>query len=364
MQKSWTVAVAAALMLSGAAIAAEPVTNPEEAVALYDAGRYAEAQVMLEALDAEDRTTGPLLYRLAFALGQTGDASAGTAMANRAHTVLQQEFAAGGGVEVAFYLSNSYRNRNDRVRSVQVALAVCKRLESGDLPLPETAPNRFRVGKLYADQDREDEAAGWYRQALEGFEKQTGRFPSYESWIRSYLGRLASDHEDWETAGDLLRANLSDDRGSYADYDLLAVLLSRSGRWDEAGESWRTLEGMDPARANRPRYCRQLTIRAREVDPLPLETLDGEPIAGLDKDRMETILKELAGRVMAARANAGTDPETDMEAAHKILAEVKPVFVAVALEYAYQGHPIRETAFQGGYAPLIFHAARWEIGKP
>ena len=364
MQKSWTATITAILMLSGAMIAAEPGADPREAVALYDAGQYAEARGILEALDAEGKATGPLLYRLAFALGQTGDASPGKAMESRALTVLEQEFAAGGGIEVAFYLSNAYRNRNDPDRSVQIALAACRRLESGDWPAPVAALDRFRVGKLYADQDRKDEATGWYRQALEGFENQAGKFPSYEKWIRNYLGRLASDREDWETAGDLLRANLADGRGSPAEYDLLAVLLSRSSRWDEAGETWRTLERMDPARANRSRYCRQLTIRAREVGPLPPETLDGEPIAGLDKDRMETILKELTDRVKVVQADAGTDPDGDLEAARRILAKIKPVLVAVALEYAYQGHPIRETAFRDGYAPLIFHAARWEIGEP
>ena len=93
---------------------------------------------------------------------------------------------------------------------------------------------------------------------------------------------------------------------------------------------------------------------------LPLETLDGEPIAGLDKHRMEVILKELADRTAEEQVGIGADPEADRASARDELAKIKAVFVAVALEYAYQGHPIRETAFQGGYAPLIFHASRWE----
>jgi hypothetical protein len=71
-------------------------------------------------------------------------------------------------------------------------------------------------------------------------------------------------------------------------------------------------------------------------------------------------MKELAEKAIAARTGDGTDPDE----ARKTLAEIKPVFTAVALEYAYQRHPIRETAFKGGYAPLIFHSDRWEPVQP
>jgi tetratricopeptide (TPR) repeat protein len=367
MRYRYTVAAAAVLLLSAALSAADtpgPTVNPEEAVALYDAGRYEEARGMLEELDARSEATGPLLYRLAFALGKTGEAARGKAMESRAMTVLEQEFASGGGLEVAFYLSNAHRNTNNPTRSTEVAGEAIRRQESGTWPEPETALERFRIGKLYADQNREEEAAGWYRKALTGFEAQAGRFPSYENWIRRYLYRIASDQQDWKTAGELLRANLEGGQGSRADHDLLAVLLTRSGRWAEAEEAWRSLERMDPAQADRPRYCRQLTIRAREVGTLPVETLDGEPIASLDKDRMEVILKELADNLTAVQTGVAGDPDADREAAGRELDKIKPVFVAVALEYAYQGHPIRETAFQGGYAPLIFHASRWVVPNP
>ncbi len=361
MQNRCRAVVAAVLLLSAAVFAEDAGTSPEKAVALYDAGRYAEARSMLELLDAEGKASGALLYRLAFALKQTGAAGPGKAMESRALAALEQEFAGGGGLEVAFYLSNTYINRNDPDRSAQVALEATDRLEADTWPAPQTALDRFRIGKLYADQGREDEAAGWYRKALAGFEEQAGRFPSYEKWIRSYLYKAASDQRDWKTAGDLLRDNLKAGGGSRIDHDLLAVLLTRSGQWNEAEEAWRNLERMDPAQADRPRYCRQLTIRAREVGTLPLETLDGEPIAGLDKERMEVILKELKNRLEAVQVGYETNPEADQESARKESAKIKSVFVAVALEYAYQGHPIRETAFQGGYAPMIFHASKWEV---
>jgi len=361
MQYRPIAAIAAALLLTFAVSAAEKTISPEEAIALYDAGRYTEARAMLEALDADGRTTGPLLYRLAFALGRTGDAGPGKAMESRALKVLEEEFAAGGGLEVAFYLSNAYRNRNAPDRSVEVAQEATRRLESGDWNEPGTALGKFRIGKLYADQNRDNQAAAWYSKALTGFEAQPGRFPSYENWVRRYLYQSASNRGDWKTAGEMLQANLEGGRGTRDDFDSLAILLSRSGQWDEAAEAWRKVEQVDPSQANRPRYCRQLTIRARELGSLPVESLDGEPIAGLDKGRMEVILKELADRAVEIQIEATAGNIANRDEAQAELNRIKGVFVAVALEYAYQGHPIRETAFQGGYAPMIFHGSRWNL---
>jgi len=44
--------------------------------------------------------------------------------------------------------------------------------------------------------------------------------------------------------------------------------------------------------------------------------------------------------------------------------KAKAVFVAAGLEYALRNLPIRETAFFGGYAPLIFHPQKWSLDQP
>ena len=91
--------------------APEPAPDVAEAVALYDAGKYAEARVLFERLDAMGNASGPLLYRLAFTLRRTGDTVAAGEMAQRAFETLETEFDRGGDLETAFYLSNAYRNR-------------------------------------------------------------------------------------------------------------------------------------------------------------------------------------------------------------------------------------------------------------
>ena len=42
----------------------------------------------------------------------------------------------------------------------------------------------------------------------------------------------------------------------------------------------------------------------------------------------------------------------------------RPVFIRAALEYSLRRYGIRETAFFGGYAPLMFHSDKWKLPPP
>jgi tetratricopeptide (TPR) repeat protein len=360
------------LILLALPVLAVPESAPDvaEAVALYDAGKYAEARVLLESLDARGQANGPLLYRLSFAMGRTGDSVAAKEMAQRALEVLETEFDQGGDLETAFYLSNAYRNHQQPEKSTQVALKVTDGLEAGTWPLPVFALDQFQVGKMYADQDKAPEAVEWYGKALAGFEKDSS-FPSYQDWIRRYVYDVAWEQGDWTRAGELLEIRLAGGEGNRADYDRLAVLQGRSGQWDLAIETWRKVELFNPADGDRARYGRHLATRALEVGVLPTETLDGEPLEGLSKERMEDVLKEMATLAKQVRSDgesilAASEPGIEerrkqAEAQQEELNRLKAVFVAVALEYTHRGHSIRQVSFFGGYAPMIFHSDRWKI---
>ena len=58
------------LLFLGVTAAQEPPgasdLRADEAVTLYESGKYAEARVLIEEIDAAGRATGPLLYRLAY----------------------------------------------------------------------------------------------------------------------------------------------------------------------------------------------------------------------------------------------------------------------------------------------------------
>ena len=75
-----------ALFLAAAATA--PPSDAAEAVRLYDAGRYADARVRLEAIEKVRALSGPLLYRLYFCRRVTGDDAAAKDALERALVAL------------------------------------------------------------------------------------------------------------------------------------------------------------------------------------------------------------------------------------------------------------------------------------
>jgi hypothetical protein len=110
-----------------------------------------------------------------------------------------------------------------------------------------------------------------------------------------------------------------------------------------------------------------LSERARELDALPETTLDGRPWSELTQQELQTVLVNTASVVAETQLEAPPPESSDPELRRKLQArldEAKPVFVAAALEFALRGYDIREAAFSGGFAPLIFHAERWKIATP
>jgi hypothetical protein len=77
-------------------------------------------------------------------------------------------------------------------------------------------------------------------------------------------------------------------------------------------------------------------------------------------------MKENGARVMELGARAGSEPLSEDERAAMAaeIESIQPVFVAACLEYTARELPIRESAFFGGYAPLIFHESRWRLPEP
>jgi hypothetical protein len=74
--------------------------------------------------------------------------------------------------------------------------------------------------------------------------------------------------------------------------------------------------------------------------------------------RVRTMRQEAA---TAAEAAGGTLPTDQGQALQSKMDAVHGEFVAAALEYAVRGLSLRETAFVGGYAPLVFRASEWNL---
>jgi len=365
MLRRGTLAVVVMVALSLAAAAAADLTA--RAVALYEAGDYPAALPLLEQIAAEGTASGAVLYRLAFARGRSGDAAGAAEAQARALVALEREVAGGGDLESAFYLSNAYRNAGRAADSREVAAAATTRIAAGDLAVSDDPVDLFRAGKLYEDLGRHEEVAVWYGRAVEAMRADPARHLGYLRWALRHLGNLAFARTDYAEAERRFAALTELDDGSAQDWDLLGTARARMRDWPGAADAWSRSERADPINGNRARYCQKLAAQAMEIGSLPETLPDGRAIASLGKEELEAVMTEQAGVVAAVRQEreSSADPPSSEanDDARRRLAAARGVFVAAAMEYSVRNLPIRETAFFGGYAPLIFHGSRWAVDE-
>jgi tetratricopeptide (TPR) repeat protein len=357
-------ALAAALLWAAAGHAADPPpVSRASAIAMYDAGRYAEAAQAIVEIDRAGQADGALLYRLFYCQRSTGDAAA-TATLERARAELEIELTRAPSLETSFYLTNAYTNLRRSTDALRTANDALSAVESGKLPQPSTPFGRFALAKLYADAERVDHARRWYDAAFGEPADAPTLAPAYVRWAARYVGDHAYDAGEWDAAERAYARLVDAGEAAVATYDRLAVARARLGLWDGAAQAWNKVVRLDPANADRARYCAQIVAQARELGSLSAIAPDGRLWSGLSKEELESVLSSQVEVVRSARQEAervpGPDDErratlqTSVDAAHA-------VFIAAALEYALVGHDIRETAFIGGYAPLVFHSREWSL---
>ena len=340
----------------------------ERGISLYDAGDYEGARQIFDALDVDGLATGPILYRLSFSRARTGDTAGAEEAQQRALAKLVSEMATSPTLEVAFYLSNTYRNlkRMDDARGI--ARSATDRVESGEWTVGDDGLAWFRFAKLYADQGRADRATQAYRDALTHLDPEV--HPSYVAWARRYLAQNAVDEQDYAAAVDELATIAGAPEASASDLDRYAIALARLERWPEAVEAWKRMERADLQSADRARYCWRLAQQAAGLGVLPARDGEDREIRSLGKEDLEALMRAMADAGKAVREEiAAAENEGPLEPEERAqfqsrLDEIRGPFIAASLEYALRGLPIRETAFFGGYAPLIFHASRWEVAAP
>jgi tetratricopeptide (TPR) repeat protein len=364
-------ATLAALTVATAAVAADNVK--EQAVSLYDRGRYEDARKTLEELDRAHALDGPLLYRLYFcekAAGRTDDARKAL---DRARAALESEVGSSASLEVAFYLANTYSNLGLSADARNAAKAMTDKIESKHAPAPTSAIGLFQVGKLYEDQSRQKEALTYYAKAVDKFDLADRRYAGNAAWALRYLGNAAFASADFQASERALARRTELDGVEAADWNTLAAARVRLGKYALAAEAWKASVRLDPAGADDPRYSARLADTAAVLAPLPT-TADGAAFTAMDENRLKSVLKAQAEALAAAQTHAAEamgpkqdggpaqrlDPKLRAEAA-RTLRETRGRFVAAGLEYAVRGYGIRETAFGNGYAVLIFQDSAWEL---
>jgi hypothetical protein len=330
---------------------------------MYDAGRYAEAAQAFTAIDKAGQADGPVLYRLYYCQRSSGDAAA-EATLERARAALEIELARTPSLETSFYLTNAYANLRrpaDAQRTAGDALAA---IESKKLSEPSSPFGRFALAKLYADAARVDDARRWYEASLAPPGADPPLAQAYVRWAGRYVGDHAFEAGDWDAAERAYTRLVDAGEPTLETYDRLAVARGRLGLWAEAARAWNQGVRADPVNADRARYCAQIVQQAQALDTLSATAPDGRLWSGLSKDELEALMSSQVDVLRSARQEAESTPppddarraalQTSIDAAHA-------VFIAAALEYALDGNDIRETAFVGGYAPLVFHGSEWSL---
>jgi tetratricopeptide (TPR) repeat protein len=313
---------------------------------------------VLREIDAAGKADGPLLYRLAYCERTAGDVAASEVTQERARKMLEAELPSARDLEIPFYLVNTYQNLGREADVQRVARETTGRVEGGSMPRPGSNVDMFRLGKLYADQNATGPAAEWYEKALDaGIEGA-----SYVRWAGRYVAERSFESRDFARAAKHFTILTGAGEASGPDFDRLAVSRARIGEYEAAAEAWDKAEQMDPAEGNRARYCGKLAAMAAKLRNPPAQSRSGVRWSDVSQQDLEAILKAEAQafRDLVGVIEGIDDPtQEEKEDMRRRINDVKGQFVMAGLEYGLRGHGLRETAFFGGYAPLILRHGAW-----
>jgi len=336
----------------------------EDAIRLYDAGRYAESKPLLAQVVATGNADGATHYRLYFCQRSTNDPAQRQTL-EQARTLLEKEVAGAQGFESAFYLSNTYSNLGLTEEVSRNATEVTGRFEVGALEAPTSAVEQFRLGKLYADLNKDRSASPWFEKCVDGF--AASAVPAhrpYLEWAARWLGNRAIDEERFEAAAKQL-THLSDGpNATLEEIDKLGLASLMIGDYRAATKAWQRAIRINPGNADRYRYGSGLAELCRQTEEIPISP-DGERGWNeLSGEELEQILSRQAERVREIKAEAeGIERLTRAQrlSFDAELDEARPLFAGAALESMRRGINLREAAFFGGYAPLIFRVREWRV---
>ena len=354
--------LAAAVLLTSSAYADDAVRR--EAELLYAKGRYSEAHPLLKQLDEAGASDGSLLYRLAYCQRLAGDESGSADTQERARAELEAELDSAKAIEVPFYLANTYQNLGRTADLQRVAKQATGKIERGEYAAPRTGNEMFQTGKLYADLGNETAAVEWYSRSVSQLTEEGDTGGPYTRWAARYLAERAYRNEDFSGAEQHYSQLIAAGEGQVADLDRLAVARIRQGMYEEAATAWKQAELLRPADADRARYSGKLAEMAAQLGDLAQSAPSGKDWAEMDKPGIETLMRESADEARAKRVEAmDSDDDAQRARLRGEIEAIQQVFVAAALEYVARGHSIREAAFFGGYAPLVFHQRDWRVPR-
>ncbi|MDH3627080.1 MAG: hypothetical protein OES25_05420 [Acidobacteriota bacterium] len=356
------------IVFLGLAVAEEPLR--QQALAAYDESRCPDALQAFQQLDDQGALDGPLLYRRYFCLNQIGDDGA-TGALRRAIETLEEEFGKETTLETGFYLGNAYGNIARLSDRAAISAKTVAAIESGETPSPTTPADMFRLGKLYQDLEQTDDARKWFSATVEHAEGQENVTGAYVRHAARFLIEEAAAGGDEEALARYTTAALADGSGTVEDYDRLAVMHARQKNYLAASKAWNKALLLNPSQGNRPRYLTRLCHSAIKLAPLPETDGANRPWAEMNGAELEEVIRrqaEIVAEIMTS-TQAAIEAEQPINAEQRAdyqsrVDQARPLFVAAAMEYSLQGNSLREFAFFGGFAQLVFRDRDWRVPYP
>ena len=172
------------------------------------------------------------------------------------------------------------------------------------------------------------------------------------------------DEERFEIAAKQFGRISASGNATLDDFDKLGLASLIIGDYGSATKAWQRAVRLNPGNADRYRYGSALADLCRATSDIPISP-DGE--RGWDemsREELEEMLKQQAQVVRDGKAEAAAIDVLTWEQRKSFdarIAGARPLFVGAALEIMRRGINLREAAFFGGYAPLIFHAREWKL---
>jgi tetratricopeptide (TPR) repeat protein len=353
-------AAAAALLLAGHAVAcARPARVADEAMLLYNQGKYEEALPLLEKALEASPDDGRLQYQIGYCREAVQkDAEARQRAWKTAEPLLEAEVGRedGATLERLYYLTAINAFQGDSDRMVQFARQGVERFEKGPNPNALTGEDWFRLGRMRDFLQEASEAEAAYRRAVSAFDRVPAQNPAYHALalvrvadLDFEAGRLAAAGEAYDRALALLPGTNQVRPFRHA---LALVALGRfeaaAGRFEDARRP--PLDDPDPEILNEAQYGADLARKARAVEPLDDKDADGTPIAGLPPEMLTERLKAAAAALRASR------DKHSYRAGDPLSGEVardQRRFIALLREYFVSQKRMQELCVRNGFADLV-----------
>jgi hypothetical protein len=347
-----------------AAPSADVATVSARAAEAYDAGDCARVLTLYEGVAENERSAldGLSHYRWGFCLGalRRGDPQAHF---RRAVEALSAATKNGGSLDERFYLVNAHLNLRETDEARAQANAAVEAYRAGSLSVPENDPNAwFRLGKLFREAGRLEEATTPYRRAIETAAKEGNELSD------AYLERIA---DGARIAGDLELAKTAQEMLTGGEPPKSPRDLLREGRRLVADEKYeQARELFNEARKARgavgmiAQYSEQTVERILEVqrfglapattlpDGTPIDVVDLRPALAEGAQRAWKVIREGETKEVKRKRGEGTRLAPTDETKQEIWLN-QAEFVGLLRRGVLVGADLRGWAIADGYAPLI-----------